>query len=383
MKYRLMILIIVFGSMMGVIGRAMASQAPAMAAPRIVGGSIVTPNSLPWQALLQIGGYMCGGSLIDEEWVLTASHCVEGMTAGQATVYLGLHDRQSLSISANPYLQTKSVSQIIMHASYNPSTTDYDVALLKLATPATLTQGVQMIPLATTASNSALYTAGTMLTVSGWGTTSSGGSVSRYLQKVSVPVVSNTTCNTMYGGGITARMLCAGDTVNGGEDSCQGDSGGPLIGQQNGNWVQVGVVSWGIGCASAAYPGVYTHVANLYSWIAERVNLDDTPPVTSTVPTANKTQTAVALRATKLAAKAATAQAKVFFRQTSVAQKQTARALVVAKRATKAALARTARASVKETAMSARATKIAQRAATANARIIYRQQTATAKVSQP
>jgi trypsin len=149
-----MILIMALLSMVGAVGRVAAnSTGPDMVAPQIVGGSIVTPNSLPWQALLQIGGYMCGGSLIDEEWVLTASHCVEGMTAGQAMVYLGLHDSNTLTTAANPYLQSKTVSQIIMHASYNASTTDYDIALLKLASPATLTTGVQIIPLATTANN--------------------------------------------------------------------------------------------------------------------------------------------------------------------------------------------------------------------------------------
>jgi hypothetical protein len=207
------------------------------------------------------------------------------MTASQATVYLGLHDRNSFTLTANPYLQIATVSQIIMHASYNANTTDYDIALLKLTTPVSLTDGVQIIPLASSANYSALYAANTMLTVSGWGTTNSGGSTSRYLRKVTVPVVTNANCYALYGGGITGRMMCAGDTVNGGEDSCQGDSGGPLIGQGNGNWVQVGIVSWGVGCADAAYPGVYTHVANLRSWVAARVPIVD-PDLS---PTATKT----------------------------------------------------------------------------------------------
>jgi secreted trypsin-like serine protease len=261
-------------------------NADRLVTPQIVGGAIVTPNEFPWQALLYIGGYMCGGTLIHPQWVLTASHCVEGMTAGQATVYLGLHDRNSFTLATNPYLQVATVSQILMHASYNSYTTDYDVALLKLTAPVSLTTGVQIIPLAASG-QAALYTADTPLTVSGWGTTSSGGNTSRYLRKVTVPVVSNAKCNTLYGGGITARMMCAGDTVNGGVDSCQGDSGGPLIGQQNGNWVQVGIVSWGVGCADAAYPGVYTNVANLRSWVAGRIPLSE-PIVVSKTPVPTK-----------------------------------------------------------------------------------------------
>jgi len=87
-------------------------------------------------------------------------------------------------------------------------------------------------------------------------------------------------------------MMCAGDTVSGGVDSCQGDSGGPLIGQQNGNWVQVGIVSWGVGCADAAYPGVYTNVANLRNWVAGRVPLTDPVVATKTpIPTKPKPPT--------------------------------------------------------------------------------------------
>lgn len=247
-------------------------NADRLVTPQIVGGAIVTPNEFPWQALLYIGGYMCGGTLIHQQWVLTASHCVEGMKASQATVYLGLHDRFNLTLAANPYLQVATVSKIIMHPSYDVYTTDYDIALLKLKKPVSLTTGVQMIPLASS-TNASLYAADVSLTVSGWGTTSSGGFTSQYLRKVNVPVVVNTQCNAMYYGEITERMMCAGDTVSGGVDSCQGDSGGPLIGQQNGNWVQVGIVSWGVGCADAAFPGVYTNVSNLRDWVAKKVPL--------------------------------------------------------------------------------------------------------------
>ncbi len=267
---------------MVVLGMSRMTHAESLVAPQIVGGSPTTPNEFPWQALLYIGGYMCGGSLIDEEWVLTAAHCVDGMTANQATVYLGLHDRQSLNLTANPFLQTKAVSQIIAHASYDSYTTDYDVALLRLATPVAVTTGVAPVTLATQPQHAALYNKDTVLTVSGWGTTSSGGATSRYLRKVNVPVVANADCNAMYGGGITARMMCAGYTVNGGEDSCQGDSGGPIFVQQNGSFVQVGIVSWGSGCADKDYPGVYTNVYALYDWIHEYVGL---PGVSTRTPT--------------------------------------------------------------------------------------------------
>jgi len=104
----------------------------------------------------------------------------------------------------------------------------------------------------------------------GWGTLRENGSASDTLQEVDLPLVSQASCNQAYQGAITDNMLCAGFTV-GGKDSCQGDSGGPLLYQNNGVWEQVGIVSFGNGCAQAGFPGVYTRVANYDSWIKEFV----------------------------------------------------------------------------------------------------------------
>ena len=103
------------------------------------------------------------------------------------------------------------------------------------------------------------------LFLQGWGTTSSGGSISEDLLKVEVPFVDKETCEQDYTGyTISDNMLCAGEK---GKDSCQGDSGGPLVAYDNGSPVLVGVVSWGIGCAFEGYPGVYAKVSNYLDWI--------------------------------------------------------------------------------------------------------------------
>ena len=103
------------------------------------------------------------------------------------------------------------------------------------------------------------------LILQGWGTTSSGGSISEDLLKVEVPFVDKETCEQDYTGyTISDNMLCAGEK---GKDSCQGDSGGPLVAYNNGSPVLVGVVSWGIGCAFEGYPGVYAKVSNYLDWI--------------------------------------------------------------------------------------------------------------------
>merc|ERR1711913_212006 len=108
------------------------------------------------------------------------------------------------------------------------------------------------------------YEEGTDCIVSGWGTTSSGGSLAKILQKVTVPVVSDKKCREDYGeDAIADSMICNGYD-KGGKDSCQGDSGGPLMcGKQ-----LSGIVSWGYGCAAAGYPGVYTQTSYFISWLA-------------------------------------------------------------------------------------------------------------------
>ncbi|MFN5368767.1 MAG: trypsin-like serine protease [Roseiflexaceae bacterium] len=271
-----------------------------LAAPAIVGGSIATANEFPWQVWLHptnYNGVYCGASLISTNWALTAAHCVQGYSATGLVVELGMHTIGG----TNPYRQTKTISQIIVHPQYNASTMDYDYALLRLSSAATLNTAVAPIAIATS-SDTALYANGVNAIVSGWGTTSSGGAVSSVLRKATVPVVDNVTCNANYGGGITARMMCAG-YPQGGVDSCQGDSGGPLFVNTANAPKLIGVVSWGDGCALAGKPGVYSHVANAYSWITTYVTLTPQPTATSVPATA----TSVPVTATSVPATATSA----------------------------------------------------------------------------
>jgi trypsin len=86
-----------------------------------------------------------------------------------------------------------------------------------------------------------------------------------------VPIVSREECNKAYGayGGITVNMICAGVT-GGGKDACQGDSGGPLVVDGK----LVGIVSWGAGCADPLYPGVYSNVATLKSFVTQETGVN-------------------------------------------------------------------------------------------------------------
>lgn len=155
-----------------------------------------------------------------------------------------------------------SVSSIAQNPNYNSRNVDYDISLLILSESFSYESAVQPVRLP---SQDQYVPAGANALVSGWGTTSEGGSSPVQLRYTDVPVIGLTDCRNAYGySTITDRMLCAGYT-SGGQDACQGDSGGPLVA----NGEQIGIVSWGYGCARPNYPGVYASVPNLRYYIAQ------------------------------------------------------------------------------------------------------------------
>ena len=250
------------------------SQQDGPIRPYIVGGEESVPGSRPWMVSLQRSSHFCGGSLIKNDWVLTAAHCVDGSSTSGLYAVVGRH---AWNGSGG---QRIAVSQIIVHPSYNDSTSDHDIALLKLSTPVTLGLTLMQLPDADLINEAAAP--GDIVTVLGWGTTTEGGSIPSNLREVDVPVVSNATCNASiaYNGQITNNMMCAGYAA-GGKDSCQGDSGGPLMFTYAGADYQAGVVSWGEGCARPNKYGVYAKVLNYVSWINDQI--DGTQPPVGTV----------------------------------------------------------------------------------------------------
>ncbi|XP_017283958.1 prostasin-like [Kryptolebias marmoratus] len=232
---------------------------------RIVGGEDAAPGAWPWQATLEIRGALCGGSLINNQWVLSAAHCFSSSSTSGVTVYLGRQTRGGPN--ANEVVRT--VSQIIVHEAYSSATNDNDVALLKLTSSVNFTDYITPVCLAAADSN---FTAGVTCWVTGFGSLSgTQPQLPDMLQEVNVPVVSNRVCSQSYA--ITSNMICAGLT-EGGKDSCQGDSGGPLVSRTGTTWVQAGVVSFGRGCAEPNFPGVYARVSEYQTWISARVTGD-------------------------------------------------------------------------------------------------------------
>ncbi|XP_047427049.1 transmembrane protease serine 9-like isoform X2 [Mugil cephalus] len=245
---------------------------------RIVGGQVAREGSWPWQADLHGRfGHFCGGSLINDQWVLSAAHCVPSSSTSDLVVYLGRQSQDGL----NPNEVSRTVTRIINHPSYNNITSDNDITLLQLSSPVTFTNYISPVCLAAT--NSTFY-AGVNSWVTGWGNIRDGVPLPspQDLMEVDVPIVGNRQCNCDYGvGSITDNMLCAG-LREGGKDSCQGDSGGPLVIKQNNRWIQAGVVSLGNGCAEPNNPGVYTRVSQYNSWINSQISSNQPGFVTFT-----------------------------------------------------------------------------------------------------
>ncbi|KAF5307104.1 hypothetical protein FQR65_LT18461 [Abscondita terminalis] len=216
---------------------------------RIVGGLSTTIDRRPYQLSLQTrGNHICGASIIGPNVALTAAHCTDGMRSFTLSVRSGSTYRGSGG-------QVHQVVTICQHPLYNSALIDYDVAVVKINPQFQLSNNVKHIPLQPVNQE---VPVGAVAVVSGWGTTTEGGSSSQSLQEVSLPHVSDQSCKQSYGSSkITQRMFCFGYT-RGGQDSCQGDSGGPLVY----NGAQVGIVSWGNGCARHGYPGVYTKISN-------------------------------------------------------------------------------------------------------------------------
>merc|ERR1711934_1274019 len=169
----------------------------AQRSTRIVGGQEVEVNEWPWQAGMVWSGsssVFCGATVISNEWILTASHCVDGTGPAEIQMLLGEHDYWD---SDEPVRM--DISEIIMHPDYNPNTVNQDFALLRMANPIDWASNPNIRPACLPAYTAGDYD-GWMATVTGWGTTSAGGSTSSTLLEVDVQVISNSECNAAYGG---------------------------------------------------------------------------------------------------------------------------------------------------------------------------------------
>ncbi|MBT2507670.1 serine protease [Streptomyces sp. ISL-98] len=230
----------------------------------IIGGVEKPNGSYPFMtALLNKGNgspvdrQFCGGSLLSQDVVMTAAHCVEGTKAKTIELTVGrtvLSDKRQGSL--------RNVSEIVVHPRYANGQEAYDMALLVLDKPVT---GIAPVVLPTQGTD-ALIRPGASATVAGWGNTNTEiPSFPDRLRAVNVPVLSHIECKATYPGYDKRVNVCAGVE---GKDSCQGDSGGPLFRKLPGRQgvYQIGVVSYGDGCAEQGAPGVYTYTGSAKLW---------------------------------------------------------------------------------------------------------------------
>jgi len=230
----------------------------------IVGGDLSQINLHPYVVSIQGDkGHYCGGSLISPTVVLTAGHCVEDMDINDLRdkVVIGSQTITPLATSA----EVHTIKSIHVHPNYEHSSTSisYDYALIELGersrkAPVDLI-GTSQDPLQVAPQGTSL--------VLGWGNTAEAGQASNELREVKLPLVNRSICEVAYPNVLNDSMICAG-VIEGGRDACQGDSGGPLVVQSNtGREVQIGVVSWGEGCARPNLYGLYSNIALSRDWI--------------------------------------------------------------------------------------------------------------------
>jgi len=251
-----------------VVALAYGKATPKLFAPmqgRIIGGSQATPGEFPMIVSLKyLGSHRCGGGILTANHILTAAHCVDGISAGNLHVWVGAHN-QAIQ---EPEVRIHPAASFVMHPTWNAGTIDGDVAVITLSTPIELSHPRASTIRIPTQGHEPTGPAKNI----GWGLTSNGGQVSNVLMKVDITMKTREECRSIYQfiNPITAGMVCAGASTDAG--SCNGDSGSPLLCGTPANHYCCGVVSWGIGgqCGSPNYPSVFGNPAHFSNWIVQQ-----------------------------------------------------------------------------------------------------------------
>ncbi|KAG5284994.1 hypothetical protein AALO_G00032830 [Alosa alosa] len=255
--------------------------------PRILTRDNADIGSAPWQVMLYQRSpqeLLCGASLISDEWVLTAAHCIlyppwnKNLTSEDILVRLG---KYSCSKFERGVEQIKGLDKIIVHPKYNwKENLNSDIALLHMKKPIEFSAHIHPICLPTRQVAKELIMSGFVGRVTGWGNlferwSSSPKAIPSVLRQVHLPIVDQDTCQYSTSIRITDNMFCAGfrpeQSIYG--DGCEGDSGGPFVmkDRTDNRWYQIGLVTWGEGCHQDGKYGIYTHLFRMRRWMKKAI----------------------------------------------------------------------------------------------------------------
>ncbi|XP_030765182.1 serine protease easter-like [Sitophilus oryzae] len=258
---------------------------------RIINGENAFLNEFPWMALLSYSGkksgFKCGGTIINQNYILTAAHCIANLKNSRlVSVRIGEHSiqnetdcelRRKRKIKCNPPAIDLSIEQVIPHPDFNPATFTNDIGLLRVSKMNLQQESTRPVCLPITKTQRTLNY--TNIVVTGWGIVNPDTEeTADILQKVGLPVTDKATCADIYKQHnieLHNYQLCAGGVRN--KDSCPGDSGGPMVvpgvdSNDDAQYVQQGVVSFGPKyCGLPGYPGVYTLVIYYMDWILDTI----------------------------------------------------------------------------------------------------------------
>ncbi|XP_059223706.1 trypsin beta-like [Stomoxys calcitrans] len=216
---------------------------------QISGGRLLEIKEVPYQiALFRNNFFICGGSILSQDWIVTAAHCVYG--GGHFGIRVG-------SANSGKGGQIRFINTVVINGGFTSLNLQNDIAMLRVDKPFIWSSSV--LPIRLAANNTSIPE---KLFVSGWASVGENSKPELHLRGATLEVVSNKECRSAYKKkySITEDLIC---TVATGRDACQGDYGGPLAHKG----VLYGIISFGVGCESFHVPTVYTSVHRQYRWI--------------------------------------------------------------------------------------------------------------------